>query len=267
MSSSRRKDGSVSLSEQDFEQIVSKAVEAAMTVIRKELNERLSVLESRVESLEAKIRDIEQSSSTTSDYLTTLEGRVDSVESKCPVPDESLARQVTNLHDQIRNNTLHNNENEQYIRRNNLRFKGLQAGSDNECAQAVVDFVSSHLAQKIDVREIEAAHFVRRSTKPDSESAENNTVKPKHEPTILVRFKSRALRDEIIRRRKNLKASPFSISEDLTTLNLQTLNRFNKKDSVKKTWSWNGKLFAVLQDNTKILIRPFQTLEECTVCN
>ena len=72
MSSSRRKDGSVSLSEQDFEQIESKTVEAAMTVIRKELNERLSVLESRVDSLEAKIRDIEQSSSTTSDqaYLT-----------------------------------------------------------------------------------------------------------------------------------------------------------------------------------------------------
>jgi len=43
MSSSRRKDGSVSLSEQDFEQIESKTVEAAMTVIRKELNERLSV--------------------------------------------------------------------------------------------------------------------------------------------------------------------------------------------------------------------------------
>jgi len=113
MSSSRRKDGSVSLSEQDFEQIESKTVEAAMTVIRKELNERLSVLESRVDSLEAKIRDIEQSSSTTSDYLTTLEGRVDSVESKCPVPDESLARQVTNLHDQICNNTLRNNDNEQ----------------------------------------------------------------------------------------------------------------------------------------------------------
>ena len=77
MSSSRRNDGSVSLSEQDFEQIVSKAVEAAMTVIRKELNERLSVLGSRVESLEAKIRNIEQSSSSGSDYLTTLEGGVD----------------------------------------------------------------------------------------------------------------------------------------------------------------------------------------------
>ena len=39
MSSSKRKDGSFSLSEQDFEQIVNKAVDAAMTVIRRELNE------------------------------------------------------------------------------------------------------------------------------------------------------------------------------------------------------------------------------------
>jgi len=115
------------------------------------------------------------------------------------------------------------------------------------------------LAQKIDIHEIEAAHFERRSTKTDSESAENSAAKSKLEPTILVLFKSRAMRDEINRRCKNLKASPISISlsEDITTLNVQTLNRFNKKDSVKKIWSWNGILFVVLHENTKILIRPF----------
>ena len=111
MSSSRRKDGSVSLSEQDFEQIESKAVEAAMTVIRKELNERLSCGVSRGQN--SGYRTIVEHNERPGLLDYTLEGRVDSVESKCPVPDESLARQVTNLHDQICNNTLHNNDNEQ----------------------------------------------------------------------------------------------------------------------------------------------------------
>ena len=105
------------------------------------------------------------------------------------------------------------------------------------------------------------SHIVRKSiTNPVSTSSGNNVS---HSSTSKVE----SIRDEIIRRWKNLKASRYSTAEDLTTLKLQTMNRFNKKDCVKKTWSWNGKLFALLNHNTKILLRPFQALEDCTVCS
>ena len=38
------------------------------------------------------------------------------------------------------------------------------------------------------------------------------------------------------------------------------------QQSVEKTWSWNGRLFATLKNGQKLLVRPFQLLEDCTVC-
>jgi len=212
---------------------------------------------------------MEESFSAMSDSITDSEARVGILEATVERMNTCADETLHSLQDMIRTNTVHSNDNEQYARRNNLRIRGHKAGSDGECAQAVVSFVCHHLSQKIDLDDIEAAHIVRKST---TTSAGNNvshstTGTSRVESTILVRFKSRAVRDEIIRRRKNLKASRYSIAEDLTTLNLQTMNRFNKRDCVKKTWSWNGKLFALLNNNTKILLRPFLALEDCTVCS
>lgn len=276
MASSRRKDSTAALTEVDIELIVNKAVAAAMEVIRNELGDRLTTLESRLTNLEGKFRSMEESFSVTSDSITDSEARVGILEATVERMNTGDEEAVTlhSLQDMIRTNTVHSNDNEQYARRNNLRIRGLKAGSDGECAQAVVNFVCHNLSQKIDLDDIEAAHIVRKSTtnpgSTSSTSAGNNvshSTTSRVESTILVRFKSRPVRDEIIRRRKNLKASRYSIAEDLTTLNLQTMNRFNKRDCVKKTWSWNGKLFALLNNNTKILLRPFQALEDCTVCS
>lgn len=276
MASSRRKDSTAALTEVDIELIVNKAVAAAMEVIRNELGDRLTTLESRLTNLEGKFRSMEESFSVTSDSITDSEARVGILEATVERMNTGDEEAVTlhSLQDMIRTNTVHSNDNEQYARRNNLRIRGLKAGSDGECAQAVVNFVCHNLSQKIDLDDIEAAHIVRKSTtnpaSTSSISAGNNvshSTTSRVESTILVRFKSRAVRDEIIRRRKNLKASRYSIAEDLTTLNLQTMNRFNKRDCVKKTWSWNGKLFALLNNNTKILLRPFLALEDCTVCS
>jgi len=276
MASSRRKDSTAALTEVDIELIVNKAVAAAMEVIRNELGDRLTTLESRLTNLEGKFRSMEESFSVTSDSITDSEARVGILEATVERMNTGDEEAVTlhSLQDMIRTNTVHSNDNEQYARRNNLRIRGLKAGSDGECAQAVVNFVCHNLSQKIDLDDIEAAHIVRKSTtnpaSTSSTSAGNNvshSTTSRVESTILVRFKSRAVRDEIIRRRKNLKASRYSIAEDLTTLNLQTMNRFNKRDCVKKTWSWNGKLFALLNNNTKILLRPFLALEDCTVCS
>ena len=59
------------------------------------------------------------------------------------------------------------------------------------------------------------------------------------------------MRDGIIRERKILRGSKYVVSEDLTTLNVQTISRMNKNNLVQKTWSWNGKLFALLKNNCR----------------
>ena len=58
----------------------------------------------------------------------------------------------------------------------------------------------------------------------------------------------------------------YAVSKDLTTLNVQTINCLNKNNLVQKTWSWNGKLYALLKNGSKLTVRPFQSLQECVVC-
>lgn len=91
----------------------------------------------------------------------------------------------------------------------------------------------------------------------------NHSVTPAHsvkvEPTVLVQFKSRAVREKVTRGRKIVKSLPCSIAEDLTTVNLQILNRFNKiLIAWKKPGHGTGNYFDFLIDNTKILLPPFQ---------
>ena len=55
------------------------------------------------------------------------------------------------------------------------------------------------------------------------------------------------------------------ISEDLTSLNVQTLNRAHNSPLVSKTWSWNGRIFALLNSGKKIIVKPFTAIQECDV--
>jgi len=88
-------------------------------------------------------------------------------------------------------------------------------------------------------------------------------TRQQQEPTVIVRFWRREQRDDILRNRRLLKGTPFTISEDLTSLNLKTLNRLRNNQQVEKTWSWNGRLYALLTTGRRILVKPFQTIEQC----
>jgi len=78
----------------------------------------------------------------------------------------------------------------------------------------------------------------------------------------LVQFRYRDDRDKVIRARKSLKGTKYAITEDLTSLNLKTMNRLKNDENVRNTWSWNGKLFAILTSGKKIQVRPFQSVNE-----
>ena len=119
---------------------------------------------------------------------------------------------------------------------------------------------------RIDPEKIDVAHPVKRKLVSVADGHQQHSRNVVLEPTVLVRFHSHALRDSIIRERRILKGSKYAVSEDPTTLNVQTINRLNKNDLVQKTWSWNSKLYAVLKNGSKLIVRPFQSLQECVVC-
>ena len=95
-------------------------------------------------------------------------------------------------------------------------------------------------------------------------ASDGATVQSQHtkSTTVIVRFVNRRHRDEVIRHRKLLKGSGQAISEDLTTLNLQTLNRVRNDDRVQTAWTWNGRIRAVLTNGREVTVKPHQSVQE-----
>ena len=82
---------------------------------------------------------------------------------------------------------------------------------------------------------------------------------------VIIRFCSQQVRDEIIKRRRVLKGTRQTIVEDLTVLNMATLNRLRKHTSIEKCWTWNGRLYALSKNGHTLLVKPFQSVNECLV--
>lgn len=240
--------------EATIQPIIQKAIDAATKVLRTEfmklLDERVTQLEQTVNTLSTEYMKVD---------ITALEERVAQLEQTVTV---SGPVSIDELRKDKRDAKLWANENEQYSRRANIRIKGMVLPDECDYRQEVVNFFKMKLnIQNIGTQDIEAAHPVR-SRRPTSTNttAREGTSRPT-EPVILVCFCRKQQRDEVLRQRRILKGTRISIGEDLTTLNVQTMNRAKNNSAVSKTWSWNGKVYALLAGR-KVVVKPYQPIQE-----
>jgi len=147
----------------------------------------------------------------------------------------------------------------------------LKLENGDNCRQSVLLFCQSVLHSSIGLEDIEAAHTVRPRGNSPTDRGDTATQSTRgasnqlQDPIVVVRFSSQHIRDDIIKRRKLLKGTRQSITEDLTVLNISTLNRLRNHSLIDKCWSWNGKLFAIRKDGKKIVVNPYQSVEEALV--
>jgi len=230
----------VAITAEDVENIVGKAVEAAVTVVKNEFIIMVNNMK---------------------DYIKELEQRIDTLEAARSAPQSDmsdLVKRIDAVAMENRRNATIANEAEQYGRRNNLRIKGLVVKRGNDCKHTVAEFVRSKLNIPMPDEAIEVAHPI-----PIRTSVNQDGARSSQPPVVIVRFVHREVRDSVIRQRRNLKDTPQSIVEDLTSLNLQVLNRLKNSPEVDKTWTWNGHIYATLHAGGKIKVKPFQTIDEC----
>jgi hypothetical protein len=232
----------------DIENIVHKAVSAAVSAASAVIREEFQKL---FDDLSQKIVLVEQ-------RLVTLEED----RHASPAADSSTSKELEEIKKEIRECRIAANDNEQYSRRHNIRIRGLKTSKGNDCRQEVVEFCRNVLhLDSVDISTIEMAHVMPSRT---SEGKASGSVSPaKSEPFVIARFFQRDIRDAVISRRKILKGTRYSILEDLTNLNVLTLNRIRNDDRVLTSWSWNGRLYAILRTGEKILVKPYQPISEC----
>jgi len=232
---------SVTITASEVEEIVRKAVSSAVGDIKELFNSKLAEINDRVAAVEARLVQLEQSDSTSKD-----------VEQSQIASD--LSTEIDAVRAETRQSLLLSNDNEQYSRRNNLRIFGFKPNQDENCNTAASRFIKSHLHVPVTDTEIELAHMTYGSN--------GTTSGQQRRPTMLIRFSSKEKRDQVIRARRSLKGTHYAISEDLTSLNIKTMNRIRNDIQVRTSWSWNGKIFAILSTGKKVFVRPFQPISE-----
>ena len=228
----------VGVSAEDVEEIVAKAVSAATTVVRDEFLKHINDLHLRLQLVEAAVEGMN---------LESVSATVLSVQKETA----DLAASLNALQTEMRQHAAAANDAAQYLRRNNVRIRGLQVKENEDCRKVVTEFIRKTLHIHLDEDHIEAAHIL-----PARSSQSASTP-----PTVVVRFFRRELRDSVIRSRRMLKDSKMSIVEDLTSLNLELLNRLRNSASIDKVWSWNGHVRALLKNGKTVHVRPFQSVE------
>ena len=67
-------------------------------------------------------------------------------------------------------------------------------------------------------------------------------------PSVIVRFKYRANRNDVFFNKKFLKGSKIRITEHLTPSNIELLEKVQKYVGVRQSWTRNGKIFATISD-------------------
>ena len=162
---------------------------------------------------------------------------------------------------EMKKTSIHLNDLEQYGRRFNLRIFGVPLKEGDDYKETVVSLCQSSLGMDdLNKNDIENAHPLP-PNKPSSSSPHSRD--PPMKSTMIVRFKSRATRDDILRKRKQLKNSGISIAEDLTSCNARLLKRLHNDDSVSDSWTVNGKVYCKFKNTSKkCVVNPFDSLSD-----
>ena len=186
----------------------------------KSVNHRLEILENRLferekenDKLKDKIKNLEKKITDQEDENQQLKRDIETSET---VAKEKL------------------NDLEQYGRRNSIRIVGINEDDDEtaeDTMQKVVDFVNEKI-KNVSI------------TKYDIDIAHRIGDKKKGKRQIIAKFVRRTTRLAIIRNRKVLKETGFSIYEDLTSANRLALASIRKKmpDEIDKAWTINGRI-------------------------
>ncbi|XP_013388145.1 uncharacterized protein LOC106157165 [Lingula anatina] len=151
--------------------------------------------------------------------------------------------------------TLLANQNSQYSRRLQLRFSGVPLSEMEKkepfnvkhCISSLVKTLSdTPIHPKLVSDDIETAHRLPQHKRADQSQ-------------IIIRLKSKAVRDDFIGNRFLLKGTGIRVYEDLSPMNRGLLRRLTDHGSISNCWSDRGKILGKTKNG---VIRVFQVTDD-----
>ena len=243
-------------------------------------------------------REIDHMQSTFKEQIENVEGRLLEAEikiEKTETENRHLRHDLNTLRSEMNQTKSDLNDHQQYQRRWNLRVFNVPQTLDETAEQTTAklcDIFTNLVGVRTTPEDIEVAHRVgpagvAAGPAPSGAQAVSETAGSEgagdagnvgdqmegvsegsnvsndnviRKPSaVIVRFKFRGKRDQIIRQRRNLKKknSNVSICEDLTKYNLDVCNSAYKHPATDSSWSVNGKIFCKLKSNGHKLRIPY----------
>ena len=200
-----------------MEQVVERAMARQLTVqlepMRIDLAEIKSSITQDVNELKGKVFDLELEN-------ISLRNRVEHI--------EEFQRNHNQNVQNAQNKAI---ENDQYARRSNIILYGIRENAGEELKPIVVDLIKSKIKITLKPYDIEVCHRV------------GTTVLGKSRP-IVIRFRFRDTKWDIMKQRKCLKGTGIVMGEDLCRELRDLQKKIGQSQGVADTWAWNGKVFA-----------------------
>ena len=205
------------ISNENFLSLVGTAVE-----------KRLAELASAVETLQGQVLDLESSAREKEKKFKSLQEEV----CKQSVTIQSLQRAA--------------NDQEQYSRRNCLRFTGLEESAKENTDEVVLHLANTILQVPITKDDIERSYRVGMKDREPTSGGRRPLPRP-----IIVTFSSYGKRQQIIQNRRKLAGQRKSIQEDLTRTNADLLKQAKTCSKVKVAWTTDGRVIALTETGDK----------------
>ena len=189
--------------------MISRAVKAATDMLSSELNKHFN---KQFGEIDKKYNTLTAENDNLKSKVDTMRAKIDSLLIKIAEQDSTIAAQEKLTKDALR----WSNKIEQYSRRENLKIHGLKVEEHEECCEVVARMITKDLGIHLKDGDIAIAHPI--PTRVQKTSADGVPFPP----PIIVKFSTAARnrRDEVIKRRRQLKGSGQVVYEDLTELNV-----------------------------------------------
>lgn len=139
--------------------------------------------------------------------------------------------------------------NDQYARRTHMVIYGLPEADRESPAELVASTIKDRLKLNISKSDLDVAHRL-------------GAPSPRKTRAMVVVFKFRDKKYEVMRVRKNLKGSGITFIEDLCPEMRKLFETVKNHRNVASAWTWNGKIFAKDMSNVTHTIKYGSTWQE-----
>ena len=202
----------------------------------------LADIMARMDTLESSLRaDFQRTVDSLTKKNELLESRIFDLEKDKDSlinRNEAMKNENRELRETVQNqgNTLR--DLEQYQRGDNIKVynlvekrNGNRGETDEETARAVIDMIDTELKYKLSSSDISIAHRL------------GSKVQGK-ERSVIVRFVSRTVRNEVVKRRKALRGKPIVIADDLSPYFQGVFSKLREIFGKNNVWSAGSQVFV-----------------------